>query len=180
MAMAFPLLAQEEQGAFGQRDVAILIAFAAADMQEHALGVDVADLQVQAFTQAQAAGIDEDEADAVVQGGNGGQDASCFGGGQDDGEFELGIGADQLEFVGPGAFEGFLPEELEGADDLGGGLAGDLLVGLEVDAILAELLGGDEIGGFAVELAQLAQAGEVGLLGAGADGQEFEVIGERF
>jgi hypothetical protein len=53
-------------------------------------------------------------------------------------------------------------------------------VGLEMDAILAELLGGDEVGGFAVKLAQLAQAGEVGLFGAGADGQEFEVIGERF
>jgi hypothetical protein len=43
----------------------------------------------------------------------------------------------------PDAVEGFLPEDLEGADGLGGSLAGDLLDGFEVDAILAELLGAD-------------------------------------
>jgi hypothetical protein len=116
----------------------------------------------------------------VVQGGNSGEDAAGFGGGQDDGEFGLAVGPGQLKFVGPGAFEGFLPEDLESADDLGGGLAGDLFVGFEMDAILSELFGGDEVRGFAVELAQLSQAGKVGLFGAGADGQELEVIGERF
>ena len=53
-------------------------------------------------------------------------------------------------------------------------------VGLEMDAVLAELLGGDQVGGFAVELAELAEAGVVGLFGAGADGQELQVIGEGF
>ena len=83
-----------------------------------------------------------------------------------------------MEFVGPDAFEGLLPEELEGADDLGGSLAGDFLCGLEMDAVLAELLGRNQIGRFGVELTELAQAGEVGLFGAGADGEELEVIGE--
>ena len=69
---------------------------------------------------------------------------------------------------------------VDGADGLGAGLAGDLLVGFEMDAILADVLGREQVGGFAVELAQLADAGEIGLLGAGADGQELEVIGERF
>jgi hypothetical protein len=49
---------------------------------------------------------------------------------------------------------------------------------LEVDAILAELLGRNEVGGFAIVFAELAQTGVIGLLGAGADGQELEVIGE--
>jgi len=82
--------------------------------------------------------------------------------------------------VRPDAVEGFFPEDLEGTDDLGAGLAGDLLVGLEMDAILAELLSGDLVGGFAVELAELADTGVIGGFGAGADGQESEVIGERF
>ena len=116
----------------------------------------------------------------MIEGGNGREDATHLGGGEDDGEFELGIGADQFEFGGPDAFEGFLPEQFEGADDLGGGLAGDLLDGLEMDAILAELLGGDQVGGFGMELGELAQAGEIGLPGAGGDGQKGQVIGERF
>jgi hypothetical protein len=73
-----------------------------------------------------------------------------------------------LEFVGPDAFEGFFPEELEGADDLGGSLAGEFLFGLEMDAVLAELFGGNQVGRFGIELTELAEAGEVRLLGAGA------------
>jgi hypothetical protein len=53
-------------------------------------------------------------------------------------------------------------------------------VGFEVDAILADVLGAEQIGGFAVELAQLADTSVIGLFGAGADGQELEVIGEGF
>jgi len=106
------------------------------------------------------------------------EDAADLGGGEDDGEFELGIGADQFEFVRPEAFEGFLPEQLEGTDDLGAGLAGNLLLHLEMDAVLAELLGGDQLGGPGIELTELAKAGGVCLLGAGADGQEGQVIGE--
>jgi hypothetical protein len=90
------------------------------------------------------------------------------------------VGAGELEFVGPDAFEGFFPEDLEGADDLGGGLAGDFLVALEMDAILSELLGRDEVGGFAVELAQLAQAGEVGLFGAGPMGRSLRSSANDF
>jgi hypothetical protein len=74
----------------------------------------------------------------------------------------------------------FPPEEFNGADGLGAGLAGDLLVGFEVDAILADVLGAEQIGGFAVELVQLADTSVIGLFGAGADGQELEVIGEGF
>jgi len=147
-------------------------------VKEAALGVNVTDLEVQAFAQAQAAGINGDQGDAMIKGGNGGEEASGFGGGKDDGKFELGIGADQIEFGGPDALEGSLPEELEGADDLGGGLAGDLLDGLEMNAILAELLGGDELGGFGIKLGELAEAGEIGLFGARADGLKSQIIGE--
>jgi hypothetical protein len=43
---------------------------------------------------------------------------------------------------------------------------------------LAELLGGDELGGFGIKLGELAQAGEIGLLRARADGEEGQIIGE--
>lgn len=178
MAVGFPLFAQQHQGALGQRDVTIAVALAGADVQEHPFGINVADGQREAFAQTQAAGINEDQADAMVPGRHPGQHAAHFGGREDDRQFELGIGAGQLEFVGPDAFEGLFPEELEGADDLGGSLAGDFLLGLEMDTVLAELLGANQVGRFGVELTELTKAGEVGLFGAGADGEEFEVVGE--
>jgi hypothetical protein len=49
-----------------------------------------------------------------------------------------------------------------------------------MDAILANVLGAELVGGFAVKLTELTDAGVVGLFGARADGQKFEVIGEGF
>ena len=178
VAMGFPLFAQQLQGALGQGNVAIAVAFALADVQELTLGVDVAHLEAQAFAQAQAAGVNEDQADAMIQCGNQGEDAPHLGSGEDDGQLVLEIGADQLEFEGPDTFEGFFPEELEGANDLGARLAGDLLVGFEMDAVLAELLGGNQVWGLAVKLAELADPGVIGRFGARADGQKGEVISE--
>jgi len=180
MAVGFPLLAQVQQGALGQRDVAILIAFAGADVQEHPLRIDIADLQAQAFAQAQAAGVNGDETDAMIQGGNSAEDAAHFGAGEHDGQFELGIGPSQFQFVGPGAVEGLFPKELDGADGLSAGLAGDLLVGLQMDAILANVFSREQLGRPVVKLAELTDAGVIGLFSARADGQEFEVIGEGF
>ena len=78
----------------------------------------------------------------------------------------------------PGTFEGFFPEQLDGADGLGAGLAGDVLVALEIDAVLTDVLGREQVGRFAVELTELADAGVVSLFGTRADGQEFEIVGE--
>ena len=180
MTMRFPEFAQEQERAPGQRDVTILIALARSDVEEHASAINVADLEVQAFPQTQAAGIDRDQSDAMIQGGHGREDAAGFGSGEDDGEFELGLGADQLESGWPDAFECFFPEELEGANDLGGSLAGDFFDGLEVDAVLTELLGGDLLGRLGIELGELAQAGVISLSGAWTDGLKRQIIGEGF
>ena len=78
----------------------------------------------------------------------------------------------------PDAAEGFLPKQFDGADGLGAGLAGDLLVGLEMDAILADLFGAKQLGGLVVKLTELADARVISLLGARADGQELQVVSE--
>ena len=49
-----------------------------------------------------------------------------------------------------------------------------------MDAILADLLGREELGGLVVKLAELAHAGVISFLGARAQGQELEIIGKRF
>lgn len=180
MTMSLPLLAQELKRAHGQRHVTILIAFAAADVQEHAFGVDVADLKPETLAQTEAAGVDGDQSDAMIQERNAGKDLAHFGGREDDRQFELRIGADQFHFVGPDALEGFLPEDFDAADGLGGSLAGNFFNRLEMDAILADLLGGDQLGRFTVEFAELADAGVIGVFGARTDGQEFKIIGEGF
>ncbi len=72
MPVRFPLLAQQQQRALGPRDVTILMALAPAEVQEPALGSDVANFEPQPFAQAQAAGVNGAEADAMIQGGHGG------------------------------------------------------------------------------------------------------------
>ena len=109
-----------------------------------------------------------------------GKDGANLGRRKDHGQFELRIGADQLQFVRPLALEGLFPEALESADELGGGLAGDLLDRLEVNAVLADLLEGDQLGGAIVILADLPDTSRVSFFGAGTDRQQLEVIGEGF
>ena len=180
MTMRFPLIPQALEGDFGQRDVAILIALATADVEEHAFGIDVAHLEAQSFAQAQAAGVNEQQADMVVRRGHRGEQAADFGGGEHHGQFELGVGPDQFQFVGPDAFKRFFPEEFEGANDLGAGLAGDVLVRFEMDAILAELLGGDQLGRLDVILTELTDTGQISFFGARADRQQRQIIGKGF
>ena len=49
MAVSFPVLAEQEQGFFGQRQDAVAGAFAAMDVQHPARAVDIADFQMQAL-----------------------------------------------------------------------------------------------------------------------------------
>jgi hypothetical protein len=81
--------------------VTILIAFAGADVQEHAWRIHVPDLEMQSFAQAQPTRVDRAQANAVIQGFDLGQDLAHFLGGEDDRQLELRIGPDQLDFSGP-------------------------------------------------------------------------------
>ena len=49
-----------------------------------------------------------------------------------------------------------------------------------MNAILADFLRRNEVGGLAVKLTELAHAGVISLLGARAEGQQLEIIGEGF
>jgi hypothetical protein len=76
--------------------------------------------------------------------------------------------------------EGLVRVDLGGADSLGGGLAAHLSDGLEVDAILTNLLGAGQFGRAVAVFTELTEAGIVGLFGARANREELEVIGEGF
>jgi hypothetical protein len=135
-------------------------------VQEHALCIDVLDLEVQPFAQTQAARVDGEQTNAVIQGGNLRQDLANFLGGEHDRELELRIGPDQLDFGRPGLAESFFPEELDGADGLSGSLAGQFLLGFEIEEVLAEFFGSDQVGRFAVKLAEFANASPSDVCGA--------------
>ena len=137
-------------------------------------------MEAQPFTQAQAAGVNEQQADMLVRRGHRGEQAADFRGGEHHGQFELGVGPDQFQFVGPDSFKRLFPEEFEGANDLGAGLAGDALVRFEMDAILAELLGGDQFRRLVVILTELTDTGQISFFGARADRQQRQVIGKGF
>ena len=113
MTMGFPELTEQLERALGQGDVTIGGAFAAANMQELALGVDVADFQVQAFAQAQAAGIDRGQSDPMIEALDLVENAPDFAGGEHDGQFELEWGADQDQFLRPFPAEGCFPKEFD-------------------------------------------------------------------
>jgi hypothetical protein len=49
-----------------------------------------------------------------------------------------------------------------------------------MDAILPDIFSREQVGGFGVKLAELAQAGVIGLFSARADGQKLQIIGEGF
>lgn len=178
VTMSSPELAQQIQSAEGQRNVTIPIAFATADMEQHPFTVNVFNLQSQTVAQAQAAGIDRGQTDPVIQRLDRTEDLADFRCREHDGEFEVGIGPDHLDFLGPGAAEGFLPEEFNGAQGLGGSLPRDLLLGLQEDEILPEFIRRDQIGGLGEMLTELPHAGPVGFFSAGTARQELEILGE--
>ena len=51
--MRRPVIAEDRQRALGQRQVAILGTLATMDVDHHAFGIEITDLQVQSFFQSQ-------------------------------------------------------------------------------------------------------------------------------
>jgi len=135
---------------------------------------------MQTFAQTQAAGVKSDEGDSLIQGGDAGKDLANLLGGEDDRQFESGLSANQFQFRRPEPPQAFLPKEFDGAKGLGRSLAGDFLDALEMNEVLAQLLGRDQVRSGLEILSPLANTGQVSLLGARGNREELQVLGERF
>lgn len=94
MAMGLPLLAEQLQGALGQGHVAITVAFALTDVEQHAPGINVAHVQPQPFSQTQSAGVNGGQTDPVIKALDFAEDVPNLKSGEDDRQFELRVGAD--------------------------------------------------------------------------------------
>jgi hypothetical protein len=99
--------------------------------------------------QAQAAGVDGTQADAVGWKLEVGQDAPDFIDAQHDGEFVGGTRPEEFE-AGPGLAQGVLEEELDGAQRECGSRAGDAFLVAEIEEILTQFFVGDLIGRFVI------------------------------
>jgi len=178
MPMRLPLFSEQLEGALRQGDIAVRIAFARADVQEHALGIHVPNLEMQPFAQAEAARVDGAQANPMIESFDLGQNFAHFLGGENDGQFELRIGADQLDFGGPGLAEGFFPEEFDRANILSGSLARDFLLRFQMEEVEAQFLRSDQVGGLAVKFAELADAGPIAQHGAFGQRQQAQIVEE--
>ncbi len=67
MAVHLPEAAQQSQRRIRQGNKAIFIAFGVADMDTPAIGIDIAYLKTQAFTEAQAKTVDGEIEDPVTE-----------------------------------------------------------------------------------------------------------------
>jgi hypothetical protein len=85
VTVGLPMLAEQMEGALGQWDVAVGVAFAAPDMQEHALGIDLGDFKTEGLAQAQAARVKGGQTDAMIGESDLGEDLAHFAGGENDG-----------------------------------------------------------------------------------------------
>ena len=67
VAMLFPVVPQDLQGTFGQRQVSVFGSFATMDVNGHPLRINVTDLQIESFFQSQAKRVDAPQKSSIVQ-----------------------------------------------------------------------------------------------------------------
>src|SRR3546814_15259464 len=87
-----PPVAQQQEQAFGQHGVAVPPAFAALDPQQHALAVDIADLQRRYLGDAQPRAIGDRQRRLVLEGAGRIEQPLHLGHGQNDSSEERRVG----------------------------------------------------------------------------------------
>lgn len=173
-AMGPPVLAEQPEGLLRQRDVAIPPALAV-DVELHAGAVYLGHLQPGPLHQAQPAGVERRQADAVDRDTHLGEDAADLLAAEHDGQLLLPGRTDDLEQV-PLPPEGLFEQDLDPAQGDGDGVARELLAVLQVEEVLPQFLLGDLAGGLAVVLRELADGRDVGLLRSGRVPPERHVL----
>src|SRR4030095_14706730 len=136
IVMLLPILAQQLQRSFRQRDVTVFCAFAVADVNHQARAVDVGHAQIRSFLPTQAAGVDGGETNVVARQSDATEYLSHFRQAEDDGQFLFWGWTHQTE-GGPILFQRALKEELNAADGDGGRAARVMFDVLEIEEVLA-------------------------------------------
>ena len=143
--MLRPILAQQLQRSFRQRDVTVFGAFAVADVNHHAPAVDVREAQIGSFLQPQPAGVDGGETNSVARQSHLSENLSHFREAEDDRQLLLRRRSQDAQ-DGPRAVEGLFVEELDAAEGDGHRVAGVMFDILDEEEVLAQLFLGQQVG----------------------------------
>jgi hypothetical protein len=146
-----------------------------ADVEAHARRVDVSDLQVGAFLEAQATGRDGGETHPVARSFEVGQKGSALCDTEDDRERLFAWGSDKGP-RGPCLLPGVLIEKLEAAQGDGTGTARVVLDILEIAKVVTKFFLRDAVGRLVVMLRQLADGPDIHLLGPFGQASEWQVF----
>ena len=163
MAVGPPIVAEQMEGGWGEREVAILGPLSTVDMDHHAGGVDIGDFEMETFVKSQSAGVDGGKIGIILEGFDTGQNASDFIHAENGGEASFGLGTEDSEDV-PVSLEDVFVEEAYAAIADAHGIGGPVINVLSVEEIVLEFLLGDLIGCFAIELDEHANGASVSLL----------------
>jgi len=144
VAVGDPVLTKELEGRGRQWNQAVLAPLARADVDLHAGRVDVGHRKAGALREAQSAGVESVQADAVAGKPEAVQDGSHLLNAEDDRQLLL-LGCPDEAKRRPGVLEGVLVEEREATKGDGGGRTRPVLVVLDVEERLAKLFVVDQI-----------------------------------
>ena len=170
-----PVGAEDLQQPRREHDVAILLPLALADADDHALAVDVGDAQAGDLGDPQAGGIGGHEQGAVLEVGDGGEEAGHLVGAQDDRESAglLGRGDARGDIV---AAQGLAVEEAQGAAGLVIVAHGDVPLLEEMEQVVADVFGAEVIGRGVEVAGEAGDASDVGLDGRRGEVAEGHVV----
>lgn len=163
VAVGHPIAAEQMEGGWGQRDIAILGTLSTVDMDHHTGGIDIGDFEVETFVEPQAAGVDGGKIGVILEGFDLGKNASDFFTAENGRKASFGLGSEDSQDV-PVSLEDVFEEEAYAAIADAHGIGRPVINVLPVEEIVLEFLLGDQIGGFSVELAEHADGARVGLL----------------
>jgi hypothetical protein len=163
------------QGALWKRDVAVLSPLAMSDVDAHAHSVDVSDLQVGPFLEAQPTGIDGGETYAIARQFEVRQNGSDLFDTEDDREFLFAWGSDEGE-RGPCPLQRVLIEKLEAAQGDGTRAARVVLDVLEIEEVVTAFFLRDAVGGLVVMVRQLPDGPDIHLLSPFGQASQLQVF----
>ena len=173
-AMGAPIVAQPREDRRGQGDVAIPFAFAV-NVEQHPPAVDIGDLAPRALEQSQSTGIDRGQALAVDRDPHQGEHPPNLVAAEHRRPPRRGRGAHEPERR-PGLLQRLLVQEPDRTERDGGGGARDLLLVGQVQEVLAQLLLGQVRRTGVDMLGELADSGDVALLGPCGQPPELHIL----
>ena len=175
VAVRFPLLAQQLQRFLRQRHVAVFVALGLPDAHESARTVDVFDFQMSALGQAQSAGIDRGQTEAIVLKANAVQHMANFIPAEHDRQPFVFPGTDEQQGW-PRALDGVIVEELDATQCDRAGAAAPLFDVFTVQKVLPQIFFANPARGLVEVFAQLANGADIQFLSTGAVAFKLQVF----